>query len=76
MAFIHRLFDHINIRTIKETIQKKLIKSVNISDIDWSIIDKFQCADRMKGKATKHKHIVGSRLKFQSNYGLFGFIWP
>lgn len=74
MAFIHRLFDHINIRTIKETNQKKLIKNVNISDIDWSIFDKFQCTDRMKGKATKHKRIVDSRLKYQSNYGPFGFI--
>ena len=28
----------------------------------------------MKGKATKHKHIVGSRLKYQSNYGPFEYI--
>lgn len=74
MAFIHRLFGHINIRTIKETIQKQLIKNINIADIDWSNIDKFQCTDCMKGKATKHKHIVGSRLKYQSNYGPFEYI--
>ena len=74
MAFIHRLFGHINIRTIKETIQKKLLKNINISDIGWSNIDQFQCTDCMKGKATKHKHIVGSRLKYQSNYGPFEYI--
>jgi len=74
MAFLHRLFGHINIKTIKETIRNKLIKNIQLSDVDWSNIDKFQCTDCMKGKATKHKHIVGSRLKYQNNYGPFEYL--
>ena len=74
MAFLHSLFGHINIKTIKETIAKKFIKNIKLSDVDWTDIDKFQCTDCMKGKATKHKHIVGSRLKYQSTYGPFEYI--
>lgn len=74
MAFLHRLFGHINIKTIKESISNKLIKNISLNDVDWSHIDKFQCTDCMKGKATKHKHIVGSRLKYQNNYGPFQYI--
>lgn len=74
MAFLHRLFGHINIKTIKESISKKLIKNISLNDVDWSNIDKFQCTDCMKGKATKHRHIVGSRLKYQNNYGPFQYI--
>ena len=74
MAFLHRLFGHINIKTIKDSISKKLIKNISLTDVDWSNIDKFQCTDCMKGKSTKHRHIVGSRLKYQNNYGPFQYI--
>ena len=74
MAFLHRLFGHINIRSIKETISKKLIQNINLQDVDWTNYDKFQCPDCMKGKASKHKHFVGSRLKYQNDYGAFEYI--
>lgn len=74
MAFLHRLFGHINIRTIKETISKKLIQNISLQDVDWTGYDKFQCPDCMKGKASKHKHFIGSRLKYQNDYGAFEYI--
>ena len=59
---------------IKDTTKNKLIKNIQLSDVDWSNIDKFQCTDCMKGKATKHKYIVGSRLKCQNNCGPFEYL--
>ncbi|EDO17438.1 Tkp1 protein [Vanderwaltozyma polyspora DSM 70294] len=72
--FIHRLFGHVNIKIIKDSIRKGLIKNISYDNIDWSGFDTFQCPDCLKGKSTQHKHYVGSRVKYQREYNTFEFL--
>ncbi|CCD25831.2 integrase catalytic domain-containing protein NDAI_0G00550 [Naumovozyma dairenensis CBS 421] len=74
LTFVHRLFDHINVKDTRKSIESKLITNIRINDVDWTGIDKFQCKDCLAGKLTKHKHIVGSRLKYQKYYEPFEYI--
>ncbi|CCD23648.1 uncharacterized protein NDAI_0B06160 [Naumovozyma dairenensis CBS 421] len=74
LTLVHRLFGHINVKDIRKSIESKLITNIRINDVDWSGIDKFQCKDCLAGKITKHKHIVGSRLKYQKSYEPFEYI--
>ena len=74
MEFVHRLFDHINIKDIKSSIERDLIDNLKANQVDWGGIEKFQCPDCLAGKARKHRHIVGSREGYQSKFSKFEFI--
>ncbi|EDO16464.1 Tkp1 protein [Vanderwaltozyma polyspora DSM 70294] len=72
--FIHRLFGHVNIKIIKDSIRKGLIKNISYDNIDWSGFETFQFPDCLKGKSTQHKHYVGSCVKYQREYNTFEFL--
>lgn len=67
MEFVHRLFDHINIKDIKSSIERDLIDNLKANQVDWRGIEKFQCPGCLAGKARKHRHIVGPMEGYQSN---------
>lgn len=72
--FLHRLFGHVNVRSIKDSIKDKSIAGIEIDEVDWSNLEKFQCEVCMMGKSTKGRHLMNSRLKYQKEYKPFQFI--
>lgn len=74
VPFLHNLFGHINVHDIKTTIDRNMISGITSADVDWSGIHSFQCTSCMKGKSTRHKHIIGSRIKYQKEYAPFEYI--
>lgn len=74
LDFIHRLLGHINIQVLRESIKQGTLTSISMSDIDWTGYSKFQCEDCISGKANKHKHVKGSRVRYQKSYKPFEYL--
>ena len=74
LELIHRLFGHVNVQSLHDSIKNKTIQNISIDDIDWRNLHKFQCVDCMQGKSRKRPHTVGSRLKYQTVYHPFQYI--
>lgn len=74
LDFIHWQLGHVNIRSIQSSLKKGTLSNISYDDVDWNNISKFQCSDCLQGKSRCHNHIVGSRLKYQSNYGLYEYL--
>ncbi|CAI4038841.1 hypothetical protein SMKI_06G1900 [Saccharomyces mikatae IFO 1815] len=65
---------HANAQTIRYSLKKNTITYFNESDVDWSSATNYQCPDCLIGKSTKHRHIKGSRLKYQNSYEPFQYL--
>ena len=74
VPFLHNLFGHINAHDIKTTINRNMISGITSADVDWSGIHFFQFTSCMKGKSTRHKHTIGSCIKYQKEYTPFEYI--
>ncbi|GAX72356.1 gag-pol fusion protein [Saccharomyces cerevisiae] len=72
--FIHRMLAHANAQTIRYSLKNNTITYFNESDVDWSSAIDYQCPDCLIGKSTKHRHIKGSRLKYQNSYEPFQYL--
>ena len=72
--FIHRMLAHANAQTIRYSLKNNTITYFNESDVDWSNATDYQCPDCLIGKSTKHRHIKGSRLKYQNSYEPFQYL--
>ncbi|EDN59213.1 hypothetical protein SCY_3863 [Saccharomyces cerevisiae YJM789] len=66
--FIHRMLAHANAQTIQYSLKNNTITYCNESYDYWSSAIDYQCPDCVIGKSTKHRHIKGSRLKYQNSY--------
>ncbi|CAI1879606.1 hypothetical protein SEUBUCD646_0C01310 [Saccharomyces eubayanus] len=44
------------------------------SDVYWYKATTYQCPDCLIGKSAKHKHLKGSRLKYQEAYEPFQYL--
>lgn len=53
LDLIHRIFGHINVQSIHQSIKNKTVRNLSLDDIDWSNLSKFQCVDCMQGKNQK-----------------------
>ena len=71
---IHRMLGHANARTIRHSLKNNSITYIKESDVDWSNATTYQCPDCLIGKSTKHKHLKGSRLKYQESYEPFQYL--
>lgn len=65
---------HANAQTIRYSLKNNTITYFNESDVDWSSAIDYQCPDCLIGKSTKHRHIKGSRLKYQNSYEPFQYL--
>lgn len=74
LSFIHRLFGHVNVQSIYQPIKNGTFRNINLDDIDWSNISKFQCIYCLQGKSRKQRHVVGSRLQYQTKFSPFKYI--
>lgn len=74
LRFLHNLFGHINVKSIKKSIDAGMIKNIESKNVDWLNINSFQCKYCLLGKTTRHRHTVRSRLKYQKEYQPFEYI--
>ncbi|CCF56958.1 hypothetical protein KAFR_0B06620 [Kazachstania africana CBS 2517] len=74
VEFLHRFFGHVNVKDIRKSVEKGMIQNITADKIDWRGIDKFQCKECLAGKMRRHKHTVGSRLKYQQFFEPFQYI--
>ena len=72
--YLHRLFGHVNVKSIKDSIKDRSIAGIEVDEVDWTNLEKFQCEICMMGKSTKGRHLMNSRLKYQKEYKPFQFI--
>ena len=71
---IHRMLGHANFRSIQKSLKKNAVTYLKESDIEWSNASTYQCPDCLIGKSTKHRHVKGSRLKYQESYEPFQYL--
>lgn len=68
LDLVHRLFGHVNVASLYQSLKNQTFRNIDVKDVDWSNLSTFQCVDCLQGKSRKHSHIVGSRLKYQASY--------
>ena len=68
------MLGHANFRSIQKSLKKNAVTYLKESDIEWSNASTYQCPDCLIGKSTKHRHVKGSRLKYQESYEPFQYL--
>lgn len=68
------MLGHANAQTIRNSLKNNSITYLKESDVDWSKATTYQCPDCLIGKSTKHRHVKGSRVKYQNSYEPFQYL--